>query len=201
MNRIASFLSYLMHPVFMPLLSVFILFQIPTYINLRFSPEYFNAVYLCVGFNLIVIPTSLSYYLKRQGMISSMKMELVEERMIPYGITSVFYIITYFLFTQIHFPPLYLAIFLAASIAVVGLLIFSILKIKISAHLTGLGGICGLLLVTNQILAINTIPVFTCFILLAGILATARLKLNAHSPKEVLVGFLLGFSTQLLILL
>lgn len=201
MNKIANFFSYLLHPIFMPLLSVFILFELPNYINLRFSPEYFNAVYLCVAFNLIIIPLSLSFYLKRNGMIQSLKMESIAERILPYSITSIFYLITYFLFTQIQFPPLYLAIFLAASGSVVCLLIFAFFKQKVSAHLTGLGGICGLLVVVNQVLGMDTILLFTIFLILSGILAAARLKLNAHNGFQVLSGFLLGLGTQLLILL
>ncbi len=201
MNRVASFISYLLHPIFMPLLSVVILFNLPNYINLRFGPAYFNAVYLCVAFNLIVIPLSMSHYLKKQGMISSLKMEKVEERVLPYMVSAIFYGITYFLFYNIQFPALYLSIFLAASCSVAILLIFALFKEKVSAHLTGIGGICGLLIVVNQVLGIDTIPLLTVFILLAGLLAAARLKLNAHSAFEVAAGFTLGLSTQLLILL
>lgn len=201
MIRLANFVSYLLHPIFMPLLSIFILFQLPNYINLRFSSEYFNAVYLCIAFNLVVIPLSLSFYMKKQGMIQSLKMEKVEERVLPYGVTSMFYLITYFLLSKIQFPNLYLAIFLAASAAVVCLLILAFFKQKVSAHLTGLGGICGLLIVVNQFLGIDTIPLFVLFLLLSGILAAARLKLNAHNGFQVLSGFLIGFGTQLVILL
>ena len=128
-------------------------------------------------------------------------MEHVEHRVLPYGITAFSYIITYFLFMQIQFPNLYLSIFLAASIALTILFIFSLLKSKISAHLTGIGGICGLLIVVNQELGINTIPMLVIFILLSGILAASRLKLNAHSASQVLTGFLIGLLSQLYIIL
>lgn len=200
MTRLARFLSYLMHPIFMPLLSVYLLFQLPSYINFRLSPAYFNAIYICVTFNLIIVPLSLSLYLKRHGHIQSLEMERIEERVIPYGITAFFYLMTYFLFVQIKFPSLYLAIFLAATIAVIILFVFAIFKQKISAHLTGIGGICGLLIVTNQVLAINTIPILVTFIFLAGILAASRLKLNAHTASQVFIGFLIGIGTQLFVL-
>lgn len=201
MNRLASFFSYMMHPIFMPLLSVYLLFQLPSYINFRLSPAYFNAIYICVSFNLIVVPLSLSLYLKRSGQIQSLRMEHVEERVIPYGITAFFYLMTYFLFMQIKFPDLYLSIFLAATFAVFILFILALFKQKVSAHLTGIGGICGLLIVTNQALEINTILILMIFILLAGILGASRLKLNAHTASQVFWGFLIGLFTQLLVLL
>lgn len=185
----------------MPLLSVIILFQLPIFHNFKFPPSYFNAIYICVSFNLIVIPLSMAFYLKKQGIIQSLKMHQVEERVYPYAITSIFYLLTYLLFSQINFPPPYLAVFLATSASVFILYLLALAKKKISAHMCGIGGICGLLLVLNQWFGINTIPLLIPGILAAGFLAAARLYLEAHKLSEITLGFALGFVCQLSLLL
>jgi membrane-associated phospholipid phosphatase len=66
------------------------------------------------------------------------------------------------------------------------------LKWKISAHMVGIGGLCG---------AIATLVIhkpeppfgllYVC-ILIAGLVGYARLRLQAHTPAQVYSGFLLG---------
>lgn len=185
----------------MPLASLFILFQLPVYLNYKFPDAYYHAIYLCVFVNLIVIPLSLSYYLKKQGMIRSMQMDSVEERMVPFGITIIFYGITYFLFSQMHLPAFYLAVLLAAALSLIVLFIASLLKYKLSAHLTGIGGTCGVLFMVNQLYQTDTSFLLSIFILLAALVASSRLYLNKHSLSEVSLGFINGFACQLTILL
>jgi membrane-associated phospholipid phosphatase len=39
------------------------------------------------------------------------------------------------------------------------------------------------------------------FIFIAGLLGYARIRMNAHRPSQVYAGFLIGFVTQLILLL
>ncbi len=201
MRIIAQFLSYLFHPIFAPLVSVFILFQLPIYLNYKYPSAYFTAVYACIFFNLIIIPLSLSYYLKKQGMIQSLEMQSANERVYPYGLTLVLYCITYFLFSQIRFPSFYQAILLGAALSLLILFLFSLANYKISAHMTGLGGIGGMLLVTNQFYQVNTIDLLCLLLLISSLVASARLYLNRHTLGEVFLGFLNGFLCQMVLLL
>lgn len=185
----------------MPLVSLFILFQLPIYLNYKFPDAYYHAIYLCVFINLIVIPLSLSFYLKKQGMIQSIQMNAVEERVYPFGITILFYGITYFLFSQMHLPAFYLTVLLAAALSLIVLFIFSLLKYKISAHMTGIGGTCGMLFMVNQFYQTDTVILFSISLFLASIVASARLYLNKHSLSEITFGFLNGFLCQLSLLL
>nr|WP_246611663.1 phosphatase PAP2 family protein [Arthrospiribacter ruber] len=38
------------------------------------------------------------------------------------------------------------------------------------------------------------LPLFLCALVLTGAVGSSRLYLNAHTPKEILWGFLVGFS-------
>ena len=198
-NRISSFFSYLLHPLFMPLWCVYFLFQLPIYFNYTYPETYFHSIYACVIVNLILIPLMLSLYLKKHKVIKSLKMETSKERIIPYSISAFFYLLTYFLFSQIRFPNFYLNVFLAAGLAIIILLVFAAFNFKISAHMTGIGGFCGLLIIINLQLGLNTIIPLAISLLLAGILASSRLNLNAHNSIQIFVGFIIGLGSQLLL--
>lgn len=200
MSRFFHLLSVLFHPIFFPLYSVFVLFQLPIYNNYRFSATYFYFIYLIISLNLIVIPLLFSIYLKKKRVISSLKMELVEERRIPYLLSALLYVFTYFLLSQIDFPSLYLSIFAAATMVVSLLFLFTLAGVKVSAHLSAIGSFCGMIFVLIHLTAIDISLLLLVSILLAGLIGTARLALRAHRPLEVLLGFCLGLACQLLVL-
>lgn len=201
MKKAASFISLVFHPIFAPLWAAVALFQQPLYFNFSYPQSYYWAIYACLFFNLVLIPLSMIHYLKKQGMISSYRMEQVEERIYPYGIILLFYALSSWLFWSINLPIYYLAVFLCSTLAIVFLLLFALLKVKVSAHLAGIGGILGMLITVNQIYGMDTLILLSIGLLLAGIIASARLLLKAHNVSEVLLGFCLGLGTQLLLLL
>lgn len=201
MKRFATFLSYLLHPILSPLISLYILFQLPIVQNYRLSEEYFNFIYLVILINLILIPLTISFYFKDKGYIKSLKMETTQERRIPFLASSVLYVITYFVFQTIGFPEIYLKVFKAACIVVVVLSLLTFFHLKWSAHLSAMGGLLGMLIVVNQTFNINTMLLLIVFTLLSGLLASARLALGAHRLHELALGFSLGLAAQLAILI
>jgi membrane-associated phospholipid phosphatase len=78
------------------------------------------------------------------------------------------------------------------------LVVFSLLITffyKASIHSVGIWGIIGILLPLNKVIEDYTIFIATLIALvLAGLVMSARLQLNAHTPREVLVGAVAGFS-------
>ena len=201
MIKISKFFSYLFHPIFAPFLSIYILLQLPTYLNYQLTAEIKTFIYSVIILNLIVCPILISFYLKRKGIIKSMKMETVSERIYPYLTTSLFYIVTFFLLNQIRFPLIYLNFLKAALFIIISLLIFAWVGRKISAHLAALGGISGMLYLLPQFFSVDTTILLIAFILVAGFVATARYSLKAHTYSELIMGFILGFGMQFVVLL
>ena len=64
--------------------------------------------------------------------------------------------------------------------------------------MVGMGSFLMFLIALSMHFEINIIIAISLFTLLTGILATARLYLNGHTRAEVLIGFLIGFTSQLL---
>jgi len=201
MRVIPYFLSYTFHPIFAPLISVFLLFHLPIYLNYRLTEEYFNYIYLVFIVNLIIAPLLISIFLWKKKVVSSLEMDNVKERQIPYFVSLVFYFFTYFLLNQIDFPEFYMSAFSAATLTLGLLFILSTLNQKTSAHLSGLGGICGILIVSAVEYHIDTSAILICFILIAGMVASARYALKAHSFMQLFTGFLIGLGSQLILLI
>jgi len=63
--------------------------------------------------------------------------------------------------------------------------------------MVGIGGLIGSLIVVSYVLQYNSILQISVLIILAGLIATSRLYLEAHKPKQIYSGFFLGLLTQI----
>lgn len=196
----AKLLSYLFHPLFAPLYAAILIFNLPLYLNYKYGPSYFFYIYIIIIMNLIAAPLLISLYLKKVKMIESLQMPKIQERQIPFLISAIFYAFTYYLLSRINFPEAYLVLFGASALAVILLFLLSLLRIKASAHLTALGGICGMLVVVSVLLAVDLSNWLIFLLFITGIVGAARLSLSAHTIWEVFLGFVIGFGCQLMLL-
>jgi len=74
-------------------------------------------------------------------------------------------------------------------------LLFNI-NIKTSLHMLGIGGIIGFVMVISYEYQLNFNALLAGLFILAGLIGLSRLALNAHRPKEVYIGFMLGIISQ-----
>ena len=194
-------ISLLFHPLFAPIYSLALITNLPLYINFKYGDDYFLYVYFLFFINLVLAPLFISLYLKRVKMIESLEMRTVQERTIPYLTYLVFYSLTYFLLFKLNFPEVYLMLYLMAGIAVLMLLIFASFKWKVSAHLTAMGGLCGMLIVLSSYFAIDLSNWLMTAVLASGLVGAGRLQMKAHTSMDLLFGFFLGLGSQLSIYL
>ena len=152
-------------------------------------------IWLCIGGTIVltvVIPVLLLLYLKHKGRISSLYLDSQDERTIPYVYTVVCYgFWAYFLRGTMGLPDLMLWVSLGAMIAL-GIVTVVNRWWKISAHLTGMGGLFGG--VCSYALYYSMLPSsLLVFLLLAALLLMyARIYLEAHTPLQVVCGMLVG---------
>lgn len=128
----------------------------------------------------------------RRKQITDLYITNPQERSKPYIYTfTLFGIWTYFLYSA-HFPTFFFWSAVGATAALGAVTVINA-KWKISAHLTGLGGLIGGIL--SWFLYYQLMPSFGLIALLLGIallLMYARLYVNAHTSLQVVCGFLLG---------
>lgn len=198
----AQVFSYLLHPLFIPVLITLIaVTALPEYfvyfkqISLRFPYDalLFRVIVTCLLFPLLVVV--LARLLK---FVDSIQLSGQRDRIIPYVGTIIFYFWAFYTFKRQGMSPgffnaFFLGIFLSVVISFVANSF-----VKISMHTVGWGGVLGFLLALMWGMGMNvSIPLGLAFVL-AGIAATSRLVLDAHSSGEIYAGFIVGILSQLI---
>ena len=96
-------------------------------------------------------------------------------------------------------PELYY-FFLGILISTITCLALAIIKFKASIHMIGSAGFFMFTIALSIHFKININGTIALMLIIIGAIATSRLHLKAHTPKELILGFLVGFLPQLIIL-
>jgi hypothetical protein len=160
-----------------------------------------GSLLLLLFLNTFIAPALVVYYFMKMGVISSLHVEDVEERRLPFLACVIIYGLATYLFGWQLQPIGELApqISVILASATVSLAIVTMVSYfwKISAHATGIGGTLGILsglLIRFDELAL-LFPLLAT-ILIGGWILSARLHLNAHNPAQILAGLLSGVAVS-----
>ena len=88
-------------------------------------------------------------------------------------------------------------LFYGTTLGLILVYLFIIFQIKVSLHLLSIGSLIGFFMMMGFEYSTSVAPIILVLILLSGLLASARLHLKAHEPKEVYLGVLFGISSQI----
>jgi len=190
-KRLAQVLSVVFQPIFIPFYTMLLLFNAETFITYSVAPQVRQFVYGVVLINAIIMPSIVFMFLLRKGIIQSLHMTTARERTIPFLTVIVFQLSTYFLFLKLPLPSLLPHLVLAGVLSVVLALLINLLW-KVSIHMLGMGGLVGTFIGLAVRYQVDALHLVMALILLAGLVGFARLRLNAHTPAQVYVGFILG---------
>jgi len=199
MKFLAQSISFIFHPLFIPIYLVLLLFSLPVIPVLRLTPIFEYVLIGLITINNILLPIASFYMLKRQGRIESLHMKTANERQMPYIFILFFYIITAFMLWRTNYlDPIILFIPMAAALTVLSIIPLN-RYLKISAHLASAGSTIAYLFILHFYLNYNLLIPITIAIFIAGTMGSSRLYLKAHTNKEVYFGFFVGFSITLLV--
>lgn len=131
------------------------------------------------------------------GTIPSLAMPDRKDRIVPFVFISLFYFIMTYLFYWkfgISFRDNVFKFLLIMDFLVLGATVATFVY-KISVHSLAMCGMLGILIPLNKGTEDNSLFYPTlAWLILTGIVMSSRLQLNAHTPREVLVGALFGFA-------
>jgi len=198
-KKIATLLTYLLHPLLAPIAGIFILTRSGTYIA-DLNPEIINLINLIVITLTLVLPVCMIPFYLYFRMIRQISIPEKHERLIPMVITLVAYLGAWFLIRRLPVSQLYGRFLLGACLSLLIVVAVSFYW-KISLHMTGLGGLVGLVLALSRKLGVELMVVLLLLIILSGLAGFARLQLNAHSKSQVLAGFLIGLTVVYFLIL
>ncbi len=197
----ANIISVIFHPILMPSYFLLILFNSYTYyflIPFELKKFIFILVFLCS----FLIPVSMIPLFMRLKVITNVQMFNRSERIIPYSIGALSYFFAaYWLSRFNHSIFDFIRIFMIASATLILLSAAISVKWKISAHLTGVGGLMSAIYFYGINFMSDFSGILAAVSIVAGVTAYSRLKLKAHSTAQVYSGFLLGFLGMLVMLI
>lgn len=193
MKKILPFFSYCFHPIFIPFLG--------TFFYVLLEEKYFTLPqYLILFLQIIIItlllPIAFFYLLRTFGKIESAMLSDTSQRKIPLLLQiMLFAVLIEKSITIERFPSLYF-FFVGGLLSTIFAFLLLYAKFKASIHMIGISALTVFIIglsIHNQINTINTV-IF--FVMMNGLVASSRLVMEAHSNKELLVGFLCGAIPQ-----
>ncbi len=194
-QRLAHFLSVVLHPAIVPSYIVAVVFFAAS-VLVPYDAEAKLTLLTLVFATTFVIPAGSLLISYRSGLIATLEMADRRERIGPFLMMAIFYTLTSgFFLVKLANVPILPNILVGITFAILLVTVIT-LFFKVSVHSTGVSGMLGTFMVLQYLYPEATLyyPIIATFFLL-GALMTARLALNAHTPAEVLVGAVLGFST------
>jgi hypothetical protein len=200
-ESLARFISYLFHPLLIPTY-LFILFSqtVPAALDPVQSSSHTLFIIL-VFIVTFALPVVMLLTLKLFGVLKSFQMKDRSERVIPFTFMTVMYFCTTYLFyskSRISLDDNFMRIMIVIDLlALVATLITYFFKVSI--HSVVIWGALGILIPLNKLTELNLLfyPIIVV-VMLAGIIMSARLQLNVHSPREVMWGSAIGLATGFL---
>jgi len=197
--QLSKFISIILHPIFMPLLALYLtLASLPSIAGS--TSQDLNYIYGIVIFCTNILPLLSIFFLIKKERVSSLEISNHKERSLPLFITVIWMSVGFYMLNSVLFYATILKAELIGAILII-LMAAIISKFwKISLHLLGIGGVVGVF-IALQIMQGGVLYLLLLFILLSGILGVARIDQKAHNHAQVYVGFLLGVCIELATLL
>jgi hypothetical protein len=197
LKKIIPFFSYVFHPIFIPVYAaLFYFFWNDSYFT---NPEKYFAIFQIVIIT-ILLPILFFFVLRTAGQVDSIMISKISQRKIPLVIQSFLTILLVRKsITLEHFPEFHF-FFLGGLLSTVISLVLLFFKTKASLHAIAISAFTVFVIglsIHNQTRNINLIAFL---VLMNGFVASSRLEMKAHTPKELVIGFLLGIIPQLLLL-
>lgn len=195
LRSIATIVSYLLHPVFMPIIMTWVIYMITPMSFVQYEGK-LSLLFIQIGMATIFFPLLVVGLLKGLGFISSIFMRTQKERIIPLIATMMCYWWISHVFKNLDAPLVLQILLRGAYWSIIALFICSIF-FKISMHTMAAGGMLGMLIVLMIVTPVSMAVPFIAGLLIAGASGTARLLLGAHTQFEVWVGYILGILVML----
>ncbi|MCW2118189.1 hypothetical protein [Flavobacterium sp. 7A] len=197
MKKFLTFISYLFHPLFIPLYATF--FYVFANHSTAITKEKL-LIFLQIIVVTIILPLLVFMLLRSIGKIGSVMAPKIGERKIPLLIQSFLIILLVKKGITIERYPEFHFFFLGALFSSLTALILLFLKTKASLHMIGISALT--VFVFGLSIHFHTQNTFWIgfLIFMNGAVASSRLEMKAHTSRELTIGLFIGSIPQLLFL-
>jgi hypothetical protein len=211
MRLTAQIISVIFHPLIILTYMLILLLLVNPYLFGVNSVSESSGFILRVFFTTFFLPAIAIFLMQKLEFIQHLDMRDKQERIGPFIATGVFYLWVFRSVLEDSNIPTAFLIAVLGSTLVLFICFLINLFFKISLHAAGMGGLVGMVLIIMWLYShgsfVVNLPVLgwsevsinlllmICLVL-AGFVGTARLHLNAHTPRELYAGFMVGLICQ-----
>lgn len=194
----ARIVSVVFHPLFMPTYFFSMLaWAVPASLE-PITPELHQKFLLFIFIVTCLLPFLNVGIFRTFGTVRSLAMRTRKERLMPFVFISGIYLaVTFLFYSQVgmNLDDNFLRFMVIVDMLVVAVSIATFF-FKVSVHAVCVWGFIGMLVPLLKITEVNTLFYPTLgLIVLAGLIMSARLKVGAHTIREVMWGSVLGLAT------
>lgn len=190
MRGVAKIISIVFHPL---LMTTYLFLLLSFYVTPILQPIRPSAGFLGLIFLMTFVLPALNFlFFKVTGTVENLAMPERKQRIIPFLFISILYcVVTFLFYWKVKVPSVTSMLMIISAMVVISAVIT--LFYKVSIHSAAVWGIIGILLPLNKISNGTLLVPTVVLVVIAGLVMSSRLLLNAHTPREVLAGSLLGF--------
>ncbi len=197
MGRFLYAISYVFHPLLVPIAGTLAYFLVTPKLN---SLQEQSGNILPIFILTVIIPIIFFFILKNLGVVHSIFAVSIKERSYALGINVIlFLMILLKVIPQNYIGELYY-FFVGLVTAYIAALLLLFLGFKISIHMLGMASLLMYLIGLSIHFEVNITLALGALVMATGLVATSRLYMGAHNWVELVIGFMLGGLSQLLVL-
>lgn len=197
MDKLLKSVSYIFHPLIMPLLGVIFYFsKTPRYI----PNEVIQAKLISLFILTVILPILLFFLLRTLGKVKSITLETTQERLYPLMLNSIIIVL---ILKRVVMPTQIVELyyfFLGILISNLACLILAIFQFKASIHMMAICGIIMFFIALSIHFKININGTLALMSIIIGAVATSRMHVKAHTGIELILGVFIGVIPQLVLL-
>lgn len=191
MQKFYNFISFVFQPLLMPTYGMAMLINMHVFDAIPFIWRIvaIAGTFIFTG----LMPAAPILIMMRKGDVSDLFISKREQRTLPYLFSVISYAFwTLFLFRVLKLPMFLVGMGIGTTISIVVITLIN-LKWKISAHLSGIGGLAGGIFGICYRMAYNPVWLLILILFISALVALSRIELKAHTPGQTLGGFTVGF--------
>jgi membrane-associated phospholipid phosphatase len=195
MKKFYEIISLVFQPLLMPTYAMILLMNMEQF---SVYPTFGKWVAIIGTFVFTgILPAIPIFMLMRKGEVHDLFISKKEERTMPYLFSFMAYVFwAVFMWRTLRFDlgfKYIIAMGMGSALSIF-IIVFINLKWKISAHMAGVGGLVGSIFGVCYRFAINPLWLFAIVLGISALVGLSRIELKAHTPSQVLAGFVVGFA-------
>ncbi|MDL2213174.1 hypothetical protein LJC21_03640 [Bacteroides sp. OttesenSCG-928-E20] len=197
LTEASKWVSAIFQPLFIPLMAFMALFLF-TYLQIMPQPYKLFVLGIVCCFTILLPITTAYLYVRINGAVAS-SAERPGRRVMPYLLGILSFIFCAIIMYRLRIPW-YMNGIILASILIMIVFLLANIKWRVSIHAGGAGAVIGGIISFAALFGYNPVWLLCVFILIAGMVGSARIILGKHTLNEVLSGFTIGLVCAVMVL-